>query len=177
MVATADLPLYESMRKTRGLKTAATNYSERKASTGSSLAALDAGYVPKNKPSLSATARPPMTDQSCTALGRGETQETSLAMSTPIKTPTAPPMTAIVEDSIKNWRRMSPRRAPNALRTPISRVRSVTLTSMMFMMTMPPTTSEMEAMAMVTTKNVPLMFFQSERNESLVSMAKSSLAP
>ena len=33
-----------------------------------------------------------------------------------------------------------------ALRTPISRVRSVTVTSMMFMMPMPPTTSEMPAM-------------------------------
>ena len=34
---------------------------------------------------------------------------------------------------------MSRRRAPTALRMPISRVRSVTLTSMMFMMPMPPT--------------------------------------
>jgi len=37
-------------------------------------------------------------------------------------------------------------RAPSAFRTPISRVRSVTLTSMIFMITIPPTTSEMEAM-------------------------------
>ncbi len=36
--------------------------------------------------------------------------------------------------------------APSALRTPISRVRSVTVTSMMFMMPMPPTTSETAAM-------------------------------
>ena len=41
-------------------------------------------------------------------------------------------------------------RAPRALRMPISRVRSVTQTSMMFMMTMPPTTSEMSAMAPAT---------------------------
>ena len=32
--------------------------------------------------------------------------------------------------------------APSALRRPISRVRSLTTISMMFMMTMPPTTSE-----------------------------------
>ena len=44
------------------------------------------------------------------------------------------------------------------------------------MMTMPPTTREMEAMPMVTTKKVPLIFFQSARKESLVSTAKSSLA-
>ena len=35
------------------------------------------------------------------------------------------------------------RRAPSARRTPISRVRSVTDTSMMFMIPMPPTTSVM----------------------------------
>ena len=37
--------------------------------------------------------------------------------------------------------------APMALRTPISRVRSVTLTSMIFMMPMPPTTSDIAATA------------------------------
>ena len=40
---------------------------------------------------------------------------------------------------------MSRERAPMARRTPISRVRSVTETSMMFMMPMPPTTSETAA--------------------------------
>jgi hypothetical protein len=42
---------------------------------------------------------------------------------------------------------MSPRRAPIALRMPISRVRSVTLTSMMFITPMPPTSSEIAATA------------------------------
>ena len=42
---------------------------------------------------------------------------------------------------------MSRRRAPTAMRRPISRVRSVTETSMMFMMPMPPTTSEMTDVA------------------------------
>src|SRR5713101_4727270 len=46
----------------------------------------------------------------------------------------------------------------------------------MFMITMPPTTSEIEAMAIVTTKNDELMSFHNERKESLVSMAKSSFA-
>ena len=41
---------------------------------------------------------------------------------------------------------MSRARAPTAMRMPISRVRSVTLTSMMFMMPMPPTSSEIAAM-------------------------------
>ena len=41
---------------------------------------------------------------------------------------------------------MSEPRAPIALRIPISRVRSRTLTSMMFMIPIPPTRSEIEAM-------------------------------
>ncbi len=41
----------------------------------------------------------------------------------------------------------SRRRAPIALRIPISRVRSVTVTSMMFMIPIPPTTREMPAIA------------------------------
>ena len=48
--------------------------------------------------------------------------------------------------SSRNWRRMVPRLAPMALRMPISLVRSVTVTSMMFMMPMPPTIREMLAM-------------------------------
>ena len=65
-------------------------------------------------------------------------------------TPITPPTSDIVADSIRNCSRMSLRRAPSALRTPISRVRSVTRTSMMFMITMPPITSEMPAIDATT---------------------------
>jgi hypothetical protein len=41
--------------------------------------------------------------------------------------------------SMRNWLRTVAEEAPMALRRPISRVRSVTETSMMFMMPMPPT--------------------------------------
>ena len=47
---------------------------------------------------------------------------------------------------------MSRLRAPSALRRPISRVRSLTTISMMFMMTMPPTTSDSETMPISTAK-------------------------
>ncbi len=47
--------------------------------------------------------------------------------------------------SIKKWRKISPGSAPTAMRNPISRVRSVTETSIMFMMPIPPTTSEIMA--------------------------------
>ncbi len=42
-------------------------------------------------------------------------------------------------------------RAPTALRTPISRVRSLTDTSMMFITPIPPTIRPMEAITMVIT--------------------------
>src|SRR5437762_11917763 len=53
--------------------------------------------------------------------------------------PMIPPITESVTASIRNWSMMWRRRAPTAMRRPISRVRSVTDTSMMFMMPMPPT--------------------------------------
>ena len=60
---------------------------------------------------------------------------------------------------------------------PISRVLSVTDTSMMFMITMPPTTSEIAAMAIMAMKNVPLRFDQMLRKLALVSAAKLSGLP
>ena len=58
----------------------------------------------------------------------------------------SPPMTESVSASTRNCARMWCGLAPTAMRTPISRVRSVTLTSMMFMMPMPPTSSDTAAM-------------------------------
>ena len=60
---------------------------------------------------------------------------------------TSEPITRSVTASTRNCVRMSRARAPTASRSPISRVRSVTDTSMMFMMPMPPTTSDTEATA------------------------------
>ena len=53
-----------------------------------------------------------------------------------------PPVSDSVIDSVSTCDMMSRRFAPSALRSPISRVRSLTTISMMFMMTMPPTTSD-----------------------------------
>ena len=66
-------------------------------------------------------------------------------------------MAEVVPASMTNWLRMSRRLAPRDLRTPISRVRSVTETSMMFMMPMPPTSREMAAMATRTPMATPIM--------------------
>ena len=67
--------------------------------------------------------------------------------------------------------------APSALRTPISRVRSVTQTSMMFIMTMPPTTRAIEAKPSTTQAKSELNCFQISRKVSLVSRSKSSGLP
>ena len=86
-------------------------------------------------------------------------------------------MIAIVLDSIRNCRITSRGRAPSALRIPISRVRSVTDTSMMFIITMPPTISEIDAITIITMKNVPLRSDHSDRKLSLVSITKLSFSP
>ena len=56
-----------------------------------------------------------------------------------------PPMQVIIADSARNCIMMEPVLAPRALRIPISRVRSVTETSMIFMTPIPPTSRAMAA--------------------------------
>ena len=83
-------------------------------------------------------------------------------------------MPAITPDSITNCHRMSRRRAPSDLRMPISCVRSVTLASMMFMITMPPTTMNTATRPMVTAKIVPVRFFHALISVSEALMPKVS---
>ena len=63
----------------------------------------------------------------------------ALVIQYPKAAPKRPPPMLRTVASATNWKRMSRRFAPIALRMPISRVRSVTDTSMMFMIPMPPT--------------------------------------
>ena len=56
--------------------------------------------------------------------------------------------------------------APSALRSPISRIRSVTETSMMFMTPIPPTSSEMAAMPPSSTVSVRLVEFAVSSSDS-----------
>ena len=71
--------------------------------------------------------------------------------------PTVPPQADKMADSVRNWTITSRVVAPRALRMPISRVRSVTDTSMMFMMPMPPTTREMAAIPPTAAESPPMM--------------------
>ena len=79
-----------------------------------------------------------------------------------------PPVTLITSASTMNCSRMSCPRAPTALRRPISFVRSVTLTSMMFMMPIPPTSREMPAIAARKAVKMEVMLFSVLKNGRLV---------
>ena len=71
--------------------------------------------------------------------------ETKVLAPMPTRTPISPPVTDMSTDSIRNCREMTGPVAPTAIRRPISFVRSVTLTSMMFMIPIPATNSEKAA--------------------------------
>jgi hypothetical protein len=64
-------------------------------------------------------------------------------------------MLVSVAASTRNCQRMALLVAPSALRTPISRVRSVTLIIMIATTPTPPTSSPTDDRAMPTTKKVP----------------------
>ena len=82
---------------------------------------------------------------------------TAKGIANPKTTPIAPPAALNIIDSIRNCVVMSCRRAPNARRIPISRVRSVTVASMIFMIPMPPTTREMAAILPNTRLKIRLL--------------------
>ena len=71
---------------------------------------------------------------------------------------------------------MSARRAPIALRMPISRVRSVTLTSMMFMTPIPPTSSEIAATAPSSVVKTWVLWLDASRTEPWLMTWKPGFA-
>ncbi len=71
---------------------------------------------------------------------------------------------------------MSRRRAPIALRMPISRVRSVTLTSMMFITPIPPTSSEIAATSPSSVVNTLLVELEVSSSEPWLSTLKPGSA-
>ena len=64
--------------------------------------------------------------------------------------------------------------APIALRIPISWVRSVTDTNMMFITPMPPTNSEMPVITMPINSTTPITLLNIATSESIVLMEKLS---
>src|SRR4029453_9961786 len=82
-----------------------------------------------------AAAKPKATNTASTAISVRHSAKWPIACAPPSPTaiPSTPPISDSVTASTRNWVRMSRRRAPTAIRSPISRVRSLTETSMMFM--------------------------------------------
>src|SRR5436309_9858666 len=134
--------------------------SDLRASIGSSLAALRAGYTPKNRPTTVETAMEMATTEGGTAIGKEVRRPTKSAIPDANITPMTPPVADMTDDSITNWNMMSRRVAPTDLRNPISRVRSVTLASITFMITMPPITRKMETMPTEPVASVPVRLLQ-----------------
>ncbi len=95
----------------------------------------------------------------------------------PERIPESPPTDVWTTASIKNCTVMSRRLAPRARRMPISRVRSVTVASMMFMMPMPPTNSEMPAIIAIRLLKRLLSASASLRRSSGTSTLQSLRAP
>ena len=81
----------------------------------------------------------------------------------PSTMPIAPPTTVKTTASIKNCISISFRFAPIALRRPISLVRSVTVTNIIFIIPIPPTKSEMAAIPERTNVKIDNTLFIVER--------------
>lgn len=92
---------------------------------------------------------------------KGEMSEMIKASRYPRMSPKRPPRQDRTRDSKRNWRRILRLLAPTALRIPISRERSETETSMIFMTPMPPTSRETTA----TRESMPEMRSRSEPEE------------
>src|SRR5213595_1038208 len=133
-------------------------YSYLSASTGSSRAALLAGYRPKPIPVRADAPSAATIDHSGTWAGIGVRRETVNVTPPPTSIPTAPPTRVRVEASTRNCHRIARRVAPSALRTPISRVRSVTEIIMIATTPTPPTIRPMDESTSITRKNMPLIF-------------------
>src|SRR6185369_15228294 len=119
----------------------AERYSHLSASTGSRREARIAGRMPNTMPTAEQNSRPMTAHSSGTRGWKWAHSATTLPSAKPMTTPPTPPALQSSTASIRNWLRMLAIGAPSALRSPISRVRSVTATSMMFMMPMPATMS------------------------------------
>ena len=101
-------------------------YSNLSASMGSRRDALRAGYHPKNTPVAQQTPKLTKTLVMEMLMGQFITLLMISEAAMPMPMPIEPPRRLIKMDSMRNCKRMSLPRAPIAMRSPISLVRSVT---------------------------------------------------
>src|SRR5947207_3099434 len=119
--------------------TVALVYSYLNASIGSSRDAFCAGWYPKKIPVMAQTTNDKTIEYSETKVGQDKKTFISFEASNPSNTPKTPPVILITMASIRNCMSMSMPLAPIDMRKPISFVRSVTDTYMIFIMPIPPT--------------------------------------
>ncbi len=117
---------------------------------GSIRDAFLAGYMPNTTPTATETPNAIPIEAGVTIVFHSAARAINHDRKYPNAMPTTPPPIEIRMDSKRNCRTMSPRRAPIDRRIPISRVRSSTVASTMFMIPMPPTSSEIAAIATIT---------------------------
>ena len=110
-------------------------------------------------------------------VGHPATAEMIWETATPARMPAVPPVALKSTASARNCSSTCPRRAPIALRMPISRVRSVTDTSRMFMMPIPPTRSEIEATAASNSAMMRLLLSRVSASWRRLRTSKSLSAP
>jgi hypothetical protein len=115
---------------------------------------LIAGYIPKKMPTAAENPRPMANDHQGREMGKPDNRCTAHPMDAPSAMPRSPPIDVRNAASIRNWNRISARRAPSAFLMPISRVRSVTEIDMIAMTPIPPTIKAIDEITM-SAKNVP----------------------
>ena len=115
---------------------------------GERSAAFLAGNTPKNMPMPLDTPKAKITANKFIATGNQF--RTTVTMTTASKSPTTPPNKDSKVDSVRNYHKISLLVAPIALRIPTSRVLSVTVAYIIFIMPIPPTMREIEPMAIST---------------------------
>ena len=130
--------------------------------------------MPNTSPTARATPKASATLIGDTTAEKSAKRSMEWAISTPSTVPAIPPATESSPASATNWATTSRAVAPTARRTPISRTRSCTVASMMFMMPIPPTRSDIPAMAASTALNIRCSFCSSCRSCSGSTRAKSS---
>ena len=96
---------------------------------------------------------------------------------TPVTLPMRPPRPARRTASARNWSMMSLVKAPSDLRIPISRVRSVTVTSMMFITPIPPMRSVMPATMASRIRNDRAVALPAARRSAALNTLKSGGSP
>src|SRR5664279_4230389 len=148
-------------------------YSYLSASIGSRLAAFFAGYQPKNIPIIVHTANDSTSELGNTTTGHDIADPIIFDAAIPTKIPITPPVILNNIDSARNCINISRPLPPIAIRSPISLVRSVTDTYIIFMIPIPPTRREIPAIAPSNIVTVSLTELKVDNNSVWFLIVKS----